>query len=239
MSNQLAIATVTAALRETISHAITADGTIHNVTVRTTRPQNPPPDPVGPGLFLFLYQVMPNAALRGVDLPTRRGDGSPVQRPQIALNLYYLLSYFGDDAALEPQRLLGIVARTLHGQPVITKAMIQAAMATDAFLGQSDLANAVESVRLTPVTLNLEDLAKLWSVFIQSPYLLSMTYEASAVLIEGTDTPQPSLPVRRSETYTVLFLHTEIDGAGPRIQPEGQGHTHPRGQCGNGAVAGE
>jgi Pvc16 N-terminal domain len=215
VSNQLAIATVTAALRETIQVAIRTDGSINNFTVRTTRPQNPPPQPAGPGLFVYLYQAMPNAAQRGVDLPTRRGDGSLVQRPQMALNLYYLLSYFGDEAALEPQRLLGIVARTLHSQPLISKAMIQRAMAADAFLAQSDLASAVESVRLTPITLNLEDLSKLWSVYVQSPYLLSMAYEASAVLIEDIVTPEPSLPVRTSETYSVLFLQPQIDDVGP------------------------
>lgn len=214
MSNQLAIATVTVALRETVRAAIQKDGTISSVSVRTVRPQNPPPAPEGPGLFIYLYQAMPNAALRSMDLPTRRGDGSAVQRPQLALNLYYLFSFFGDEATQVPQRLLGIVMRTLHSQPVITRAMMQAAM-QEQYLAASGLENAVERVRLTPITLNLEDLSKLWSVYIQSPYLLSAAYEASVVLIEGVVTPEPSLPVRVSGLYNVLLQHPRIDSVEP------------------------
>src|SRR5271165_5220408 len=59
------------------------------------------------GINIFLYQVLPNASLRNCDLPTRRSDGTLVQRPRIALDLNYLFTFYGNDAELEPQRLLG------------------------------------------------------------------------------------------------------------------------------------
>jgi hypothetical protein len=81
MSNHLAIATVTAALKETIRAAIAVDGTFQGFTIRTERPQNPPPAPAGPGVFVFLYQAMPASKQPSTDLRTRRSDGSVVQRP--------------------------------------------------------------------------------------------------------------------------------------------------------------
>ena len=37
--------------------AIKRDQSVNNVSIRTARPQNPPPNPEGPGVFIFLYQV--------------------------------------------------------------------------------------------------------------------------------------------------------------------------------------
>lgn len=217
MSNQLAIATVTASIAHMIEVAIKSDTSIPSVSILTMRPQNPlPPEAQPTGLFLYLYQVMPNAALRGADLPTRRGDGSVAQRPQIALNLYYLLSFFGEEKVYLPQRLLGIVVRALHSQAIITSGVIEKVKTTiDSPLKDTDLDVASERVRLTPVSFSLEDLSKLWSVYIQSPYLLSVAYEASAVLIEDIVIPEPVLPVLESGLFGVSFLQPVIESAEP------------------------
>jgi len=42
---------------------------------------------------LFLYQVTPNPHRNNLDLPTRSQQGDLVQRPQIALDLHYLMSF--------------------------------------------------------------------------------------------------------------------------------------------------
>ena len=69
------------------------------------------------GVNVFLYQVTPNAAWRNADLPTRRANGDLIQRPQAALDLHYLLTFYGDESLLQPQRVLGSVVRTLHCGP--------------------------------------------------------------------------------------------------------------------------
>jgi hypothetical protein len=51
-------------------------------------------------------------------------------------------------------------------------------------LGDSDLADADDLVRFTPTGLSLEELSKLWSVFLQTPYVLSIAYQAGPVLVE-------------------------------------------------------
>jgi Pvc16 N-terminal domain len=219
MSNFLAIATVTAALRQVISDAVTVDVPGADVQVSHVRPAGQPLPTPKTGVNVFLYAVTPNAAQRNGDLPTRRGEGQLVQRPQAALDLHYLLTFYGDDGVLETHRLLGSVARTLHSAPTIPRAKLQEVVAHNAFLTRSDMADAVQAVRFTPITLSLEELSKLWSVLFQTPYALSAAYQGSVVFIEGTDAPQPSLPVKARNVYAVPFAQPVLEAvenaAGP------------------------
>jgi hypothetical protein len=197
MSNFLAIATVTAALRRIMLQVIPVDVNGADVThVRPAEGQNTGlPNPLG--VNIFLYQVTPNPHWRNNDLPTRRADGEIAQRPQAALNLHYLFSFYGNEGTMEPQRLLGSTAAFLHSQPLLTRARVEAAV-NDATLelGDSDLADQIDIVRFTPLALSLEELSRLWSVFFQVKYVLSVAYQASVVLIEPKVTPRVALPTR-------------------------------------------
>jgi len=218
MSNFLAIATVTAALKRLLQGA--ASGAVSGALVRTGRPEAPSNGgAVAPGIDLYLYQVMPNAALRNDDLPTRRGDGTLVQRPKVALDLHYLLTFRGDENALEPQRLLGNAARALHASPVITQNLIGLAVADFGFLAPSDLAGAFELVKVSPLSLSLEELSKLWSVFFQVPYNLSVAYQATVVVIEGVEAPQQALPVLDRRIYVHPFQNAFIEEVAPAAGP--------------------
>ncbi len=190
MSNFRAIATVTTALAQLVNTA--ALSAVDSAGVLNERPDSTPLNEAR--VRLFLYQVTPNAALRNSDLPGRSADGKLVQRPVAALDLHYLLAFYGDEKVLEPQRMLGAVVRDLHAQPILTRAQIQAVV-SQPFLTESNLADAVEQVKLTQLPLTLDDLAKIWSVFFQTPYALSLAYQASVVLIESEETAQPGLPV--------------------------------------------
>ena len=216
MSNFLAIATVTAALRRTVQAAIDRD--VPGAKVTTVRPDHAANGNAASGANIFLYQTTPNAAWRNSDLPTRNADGQTMQRPRAALDLHYLVTLFGDESRLEPQRLLGSVARTLHAKPLLTRDMVQTTIVdpTFDFLSASNLANDVDLVRFTPMALSLEDLSKLWSVFFQTPYTLSVAYQASVVLIESDDeTPRTVLPVREPKVYAVPFRHPVVDDVQP------------------------
>jgi hypothetical protein len=209
MSNFLAIATVSATLSRILNDAVSTD--VPGSTVTTARPDSGAGGAPVTGVNLFLYQVMANAAGRNADLPTRRDDGTVVQRPRAALDLHYLLSFTGRENELEPQRLLGSVARTLHAQPVLSRQNIQSTKAAVGFLAASDLDGDIELVRFTPLSLSLEDLSKLWSVFFQVPYALSVAYQASVLFIEGEETPQSALPVRLRNVYAIPFRRPYID----------------------------
>ena len=209
MSNFLAVATVTAALRELLLAAVSPD--VPGADVTTLRPNGS--GTPATSINIYLYQVTPNAALSNADLPTRRGDGQLVQRPVAALDLQYLLTFFGSEAQLEPQRLLGSTVRALHSRPVLTRDSIKQTIAKPLFsyLAQSNLADAVELVRFTPVPLQLEELSKLWSVYFQTPYSLSIAYQATVVLIESEESTHTALPVSARNIYAVPFRQPLIE----------------------------
>lgn len=211
MSNFLAIAATTATLSRTLQGAVGAE--VPGATVTTVGPAEPRNGSAGTGVNIFLYQVTPNAAHRNSDLPTRNAAGRLLQRPRAALDLHYVLNFFGDEAQLEPQRLLGSVVRTLHSRPVLTRTMVRETVgdAAYSFLADSDLAEEVEQVKFTPAALSLEELSKLWSVFFQVPYTLSVAYQASVVLIEPEVTPRQALPVRERNVYAVPFRRPTIE----------------------------
>src|SRR6266446_10291828 len=194
MSNSLAIATVTAALREVLQPAVS--NAVAGAGVGFNRPDSEAGTPPSPAVNVYLYQVTPNAAYRNDDLPTRRSDGTVVKRPQAAFDLHYLFTFHGDDSLLQPQLLLGAVASTLHAQPLISSAAIAKAISDFSFLNTSNLADQVEHIRFTPTSLSLEEFSKLWSVFFQIEYTLSAAYQASVVLLESDDEPAAPLPVQ-------------------------------------------
>jgi hypothetical protein len=207
VSNHLAIATVTFVLGQIVDAAAAA--AVPGAGVTTQRPDaltdnsGPPSPPVN----LYLYQVSPNGAWRNEDLPTRAENGGLVQRPQAALDLFYLLTFFGNETELEPQRILGSVATALHANPMLTRDKIRSAIQTAVvadpthFLAGSDLADQVELVKFSPLPLNLEELSKLWSVFLQTPYSLSIAYQGSVVLLEAEGSPRQAAPVRERNVY--------------------------------------
>lgn len=198
MSNFLAIATVTAALQQLLQAHVAQD--VANATVKMEPPKPPTSGLTSAEVNIFLYQVVHNSAYRNMDLPTRDSKGNLVQQSRVALDLFYLLNFSGDEQKLEPQRLLGSVVRILHEQPYLTKDLIAATIKQPLydFLTNSNLADTlVEQIKLTPHANPFEDIAKLWtSFFTQTPYTISLVYQASVVFIEGTSTVLQTQPVK-------------------------------------------
>jgi hypothetical protein len=235
VSNYLAIATVTATLRYMLQQSLPPD--LSGASVTTLRPDAQLSTADAIGINIFLYQVLPNAALRNCDLPARRSDGTLIKRPWVALNLNYLLTFYGDDALLEPQRLLGYAASMLNSQPVLSSDEINETLVSSPPFNaspfnappftappyQPDLAMQVERVNLTLLPLSLEELSKLWSVFYQIPFALTMAWQASVVLIEREDMiPQTALPVQNWSVTAMSFSTLSITSI-----VSSTGHTAP------------
>lgn len=221
MSNHLAIATVTATLRRTLQATVGAD--VDGAEATSLRPDasnaRSLPDP---GVNIYLFQVTPNVAWRNADLPTRNVAGRLVQRPRIALDLHYLFTFYGDESELEPQRVLGSVVRTLHARPLLTRASIENTIADPSFnpfLEGSNLAEEVESVKFTPIPFSLEELSKLWSVLLQTPYALSVAYMGTVVLIEAEEPPRRTLPVRVRNITVFPFQHAFVEAVVAEAAP--------------------
>jgi hypothetical protein len=228
MSNHLAIATVSAVLRNTLQKALDAAfPTIPGARATTTRPNAPAADLPQPGVNIFLYQTTLSEGLRNLDLPRRRSDMTLVQRPVVALDLHYLFTFHGVEQRLEPEIMLGIATRALHEQPVMTRASIASAVdgAAYEFLQASDLLDALERTRVALVGLSLDELGRLWSIFYQIPYVLSAAYRASVVLLESDSVPESALPVRVAQVGVQASSGPRLDRvvtpvmAGPDQEP--------------------
>ncbi|MEV8310350.1 Pvc16 family protein [Streptomyces flavidovirens] len=201
MSNALVVATVTQALALLIENNLGPETDIA-VKVETRKPPAEPP--AEPTINVFLYQVTPNPSMRHTDLPTRASDGTLLKRPAAPLDLHYLISAYGEESELVGQRLIGCVVRTLHEIPVLPKDMIELA-AERPYLAGSDLAESLQKVRFTPTVMDIDETSKLWGMLHQTPYTLSVAYQASLVLIEGREKPVPAKPVERRTVRALPF----------------------------------
>ncbi|MCF1594502.1 DUF4255 domain-containing protein [Streptomyces muensis] len=201
MSNALAIAHVTQALALLLASNVGPEFD-EAVKVEPHKPPTEPPD--HPTLNVFLYQVTPNTSMRNNDLPTRASDGTLVKRPAAALDLHYLISAYGDETKLVGQRLIGSVVRTLHEIPILPKDVIEQAGELPHLAG-SDLAEAAQRVRFTPTVMDIDETSKLWGMLYQTPYSLSVVYQATLVLIDGREKPVPAKPVERPDVRVLPF----------------------------------
>lgn len=193
MSNHLAIATVTAALGN-IVHA-SAKSAVPGAGLRFGRPQ--PPAPALRQANIYLYQALPFAPLRNEDLPQRSGAGQLLRRPVAPVSLHYLMSFYGDDATFEPDRMLGAVIRDINATPMLLATDIADAIAGNAVLTGSDLAVGPARVKFSPLVMSLDEMSRLWSVMIQTPYVLSSAWQAEVVQIDAIADVQPATPVLR------------------------------------------
>lgn len=220
MSNHLAIATVTATLRHLLQTALVANDL--SATVTTQRPERLAEQLQNAGINIYMYHVTPNVALRNHDLPTRRADSTVLRSSQVALDLYYLLTFYGQEAELTPQRMLGTAVSALHSEPMVRRELIRETIANapqSPYLAHSDLTEQSELVKLTLVPLDLPGLHSLWSLFFPTPYYLSVSYKASVVLIDGTEVPQPALPVHDRHIVATPFQAPLIEAVIPEQGP--------------------
>ncbi|MEO8070559.1 MAG: DUF4255 domain-containing protein [Acidobacteriota bacterium] len=210
MSNALAIAGVSAVLKDLldtglIDHQVT-DALGVGVTVSLLAPDAVPIDGDGavPRLNIFLYLVTPNVAWRNDALPSRDASGRRVTNPALALDLHYLLTAYGI-ADLQAEVLLGYGLQLLHENPVLSRAAIRTALNPSPISGallpsvyqalrSADLADQVEMLRITPSTMNSEEMSRLWSA-LQAHYRPTATFNVSVVLIESQAAAVSPLPV--------------------------------------------
>lgn len=211
MSDFRALATVTSTLRHLLQAAMQAD--VPGATVTTVRPgEDNSANLPTTGVNLFLYQLSHKAFRANDDLPSQRGDGQAVRRPVAPVELHYLLSCYGDDLKLEPQRLLGSAIAFLNSQPQLTRGQIQAVVADPAnsFIAGSDLAEQTDLVRFSPTNLSFDELSRLWSVFLQTHYVLSTTFKASTVMLERPVATVAALPVQRVGLAASIIRQPQI-----------------------------
>jgi hypothetical protein len=200
MSNALAIAAVTATLKQILQQGVAQDPSdpdLSDATVTILPPDKARGVNSANQLNLFLYQIQRNAAWVNSDMPRQVLSGE-TGFPPLPLNLWYLLTAFGrnddSDNSLQPfgHHLLGKAMSILHDHPVLSAADIIAA--TQTILPASDLDRQIERVRITFQPLSVEEIYRLWTGFATA-YRLSAAYEAAVTLIESKRPTKAPLPV--------------------------------------------
>ena len=239
MSNALAIAAVTAVLRDLLNNGVVQHDLSSNVGV--VKVTSKPPDVISTGpneaaqLNLYLYQVTPNQGWRNVGQPALDASGARLTNPPLALDLHYLLTAYGGDDFVS-EILLGYGMQVLHETPVLTRDAIRAALAPQspvtssalppAFMAltAADLADQVEMVKIVPEALSIEELSKLWSA-LQTHYRTAAAYKVSVVLIQSARSTRSALPVLKHKVYALPMerptieqvTSTAVPPADPRI----------------------
>lgn len=197
MSNPLAIAATTLTLQAILQSNIVSDPIdtdLSDATVTILPPDRARGNSSANQLNLFLYQILPNAAWRNMNIPTQVAQGE-TGTPPLALTLHYLLTAFGkdnDNTLPYGHHLLCKAMSILYDHALLGPDEIRAA--TSASFPASDLDKQIERVRITLQPMSLEEISKLWSGLV-TQYRLSVGYEVSVALIDSTQPKKTPLPV--------------------------------------------
>lgn len=240
MSDALAIAGVTAVLKDLLDNGM-IDGSISeklgNVKVTSLAPELITLTTSDPArVNLFMYHITFNQGWRNEDLPSLGSDGVRINNPFLALDLHYLLTAYGQDE-YHAEILLGQAMQLLHENPVLTREEIRASLSGRPMAGDptkmaypfpgsdtTDLASQIESLKITPEQLSIEEISKIWSA-IQKSYRPTIGYKVSVVLIRKQRPARHPLPVRARGIYPYTFGSpaigqlTSLDNEGDPVSP--------------------
>jgi len=194
MSNASAIAAVTLTLQSILGDGVRADPNLNDTTVTVLPPDKARGSNNNNQLNLFLYQLLPDAAWRNMNIPSQVANGE-TGNPPLPLVMHYMLTSFGRDNDTNipfGHYLLGQAMSVLFDHALLGADEIR--NATAVALPVSNLDKQVERVRITLQPLTLEEISKLWTG-LATQYRLSVVYEVSVALIESTASTRAPLPV--------------------------------------------
>lgn len=180
MSNALAIAAVTRTLRDLLYQSIRDE--LANPSVTALPLDRARENRTGNQVNLFLYHTQPSLERHNQHPQSqlRRGE---TRKPPLALDLYYLITAYGEDERDEiGHQLLGRVLSFLHDRQQIFPNEIE--MATAEELSESDLHQQVDRIQIVPLSLSFEEMSKLWQG-LQARYRLSVAYRVAVVLLDS------------------------------------------------------
>ncbi len=208
MSNALALAAITAALKELLEETL-IDRNVSASVGGAVEVTAKAPDLINTDgndklqLNLFLYQVTPNAGWANVGLPARDARGERTANPPLALDLHYLLTAYAS-ANFQAEVILGYAMQCLHEWSVLPRQKLREMQgnwgednnAPRSALATSNLAEQVEGIKVSPAKMDTEELSKLWTAF-QTNYRPTAAYLVSVALIESALPARSPLPVLR------------------------------------------
>jgi hypothetical protein len=193
MTNPLTIAATTAILRDLLNNQIVQRritvlvGDVSVTTLPLDRIQHGPDERAQ--LNLFLYRVTPNTRWMQPRLTERESRAHP--RPALALDLYYLVTAFGQQD-FQSEILLGFAIQVMQESAILAPEQVRSILASvsentaggaAAALSEfaaSDFTDTLDRFEIRPEFANSEEISRIWST-IQSPYRPSVAYKVSAL----------------------------------------------------------
>jgi hypothetical protein len=146
------------------------------------------------------------------------------------LDLFYLLTAYGE-SDFHAEILLGYAMQIMHETPVLTRDAIRKALGgpggpvtgtilpTDfKMLVAAELAEQVEQIKITPQSMNTEEMSKLWTA-LQTPYRPTAAYQVSVVLIEARRPIKRTLPVLEPIVCVTTFQQPVIESVADAADP--------------------
>jgi hypothetical protein len=223
MSNALAIAAVSAVLRDLLQTGMTSmklgdslqGSASGDVVVSVGAPDRVTVQGTGAGsqLNLFLYNVTRNVGWANLGLPSRDSRGDRIDNPVLGVDLYYLLTAYGA-VDYDAEVLLGGAMQVLQDTPGLGRDEIRNALGSGVKLPKNvefcGLADQAEGLRITPLPMSTEEIVRLWSAF-QSNYRPSVAYQVTVVLMQSALPTRRPLPVRGRNLYARTFRQPRID----------------------------
>jgi hypothetical protein len=165
---------------------------------------------------LFLYQVQENPGFKNMDWQLKPGTPNVLIPPPLSLNLFYLMTPYAQN---DPQTG-NAIAHAILGEAM--RVFYENSIVPQEYLADG-LEDAREQVQIIQNSLDMEELARVWSTFTQ-PFRLSILYQVTVVQIDAlpaSDRPMPTrvrqigVPdVRAPFSPPVVDSITPLSGAG-------------------------
>lgn len=126
---------------------------------------------MSPTANLFLFRVSENTYAKN---QSRLPVGTDVlQKPPLALNLFYVLTPFAEDK-LDEHRVLGEAMRVFYDHAIVSGPLLSGA-----------LQNSTEELKIDLCQFSLEELTRIWNALTR-PYRLSVCYEVRIILVDSS-----------------------------------------------------
>lgn len=149
-------------------------------------------------LSVYLYSLRPNTEQRNkepeiiyVETP---GPKAKVQKFNVVMDLFYMITPFGTSRRNE-YAILERIVQVLNINAVLKGAMLKGTLA----------ANNNKEVRIQPLSLSLDEINKLWSIFPNKSHKPSLFYQLTPVNIASAKAPDDSVYITEMQLNTGLY----------------------------------
>lgn len=140
-----------------------------------------------PRLGLFLYQVIENSFLK--NCRPQAVSATRLREAPLAVDVFFLLTAYAQAREIEHQ-ILGRAVQIFNDHPILRGSFLR-----------GTLAGSDEEVRIAFHALSIDDTNKLWNMFGNRPYKLSVAYHVSLALIDSSREIAVDRTLERNSRY--------------------------------------